>query len=382
MAYLLRPSAASSWVKCAGYPLMVLRHPEVPGDNEVREEGTACHWAAYEVGNGRPVPEGTIAPNGVEIDDHMLDAGQQYLDVLRSWGVPVYMESEVKAVSIHPDECGGTIDAWAWDAARNILYVADLKYGFRFVEVFSNWQLLAYVRGAYDYLRLHNMAPNQPFAVVMTIVQPRSYGADTVRTWRTTSDALQPYMTKLQQRASIAVALQKGWNHVGLDDYAQLTAGDHCGYCPALAYCKAHQQAIGADLDTSTDAISLELSPQAVANRLRQVETAMGRLKDAQNAYTAQLEHQIAVQNIQVPHYEVSSGPAKDVWKEGIEAQVITLGKLLGQDLTKPQKVLTVIQARAKIDPKLIAQYTESRSGKRKLRRLPDNHAAKLFDRN
>lgn len=138
--FLLRPSAAGKWVRCAGYATLAARFPERTGDNTVRDEGTAGHWAAYELGNGRQAP--SVAPNGVELTDEIMDGVNEYLAVLASWGAPVYMESSVQAISIHPTQCGGSVDAWAWDAAKRILYVGDLKLGYRQVSAFENWQLL------------------------------------------------------------------------------------------------------------------------------------------------------------------------------------------------------------------------------------------------
>lgn len=389
-AFLLRPSAAGMWMRCAGYATMHARYPERPGDNEVREEGTAGHWAAFEIGNGRAVPVGTIAPNGVELTDDILDGVHEYLDVLRSWGVPVYLEHSVVIPSIHATECGGQVDAWAWDAAKRILYVGDLKLGYKQVEAFDNYQLLCYVRGVIDYLQSIDGKFTEHFEVVMVIVQPRGYGYPTLKTWRTTTDKLIDRLRRLKDAADRAVFFStagvEGWNNQAtymVGNWGDpLTAGPHCDNCNAAGNCPALAQASMAVVDTSGKATPHDATPQQVGYRLRRLMRARDTIDAEIDALKARLEHEIRQNGTAIPYFGLDVGKGKDVWIEGKEKDAITTAKLCGADIQKPAKPLTVIQARAAlrfIAPGLIDQYTEHRPGAQKLRLLPENHAEKLF---
>lgn len=377
--FALRPSAAGLWVRCAGYATMAARYPELPGSNEVREEGTAAHWVAYEVGNNRDVPEGTISPNGVEVTAEMLEGVGEYLAVLRSWGVPVYMECPVSIPSIHP-ECGGTVDAWSWDAVKRILRVADLKFGFNPVDAFENWQLLAYVRGVLDYLQSLYGKFTEHFTVELTIVQPRGYGHDVVKTWRVNSEKLIPYMERLKVAAHHAVAVRDGVHDPMVGSAPAYTAGPHCFYCEASAHCATLQRASLQLIDVSTDHGSLELTATQAADELRRLDRAIKVMEARQAGLEGQVKHAIENENFIHRNFEMGNGSGRTVWREGMTLQAIAIAKLMGKDIAKPVAALTPKQAMLKIPGPVLEGFTEHRPGTRKLRRLADNHADKLFN--
>jgi hypothetical protein len=378
--FTLRPSAAGLWVRCAGYATLAARFPELPGDNEVREEGTAAHWAAYEIGNNRPVPEGTTAPNGVEITEEILDGVAEYLAVLRSWGSPVYMESQVAIPSIHK-ECGGTVDAWSWDAVKRILRVADLKFGYRPVDPFELWQLLAYVRGVLDYLQAVYGQFTEHFMVEMIIVQPRGYGHDVVKTWRVNSQKLIPYMHRLRVAAEHAIAYRDGkFDMVVGSENGAFTAGPHCENCSAKHNCATLQNASLQLIDVSGDHGALELTYDQAAAELRRLDRAIKVMEARQAGLEGKLEYGIRSENYVHRNFEVSGGNGKLVWLEGKAPQAIALAKVLGHNIEKPQQALTPTQARAKIPGNVLDAFMTRKPGTLKLRRLADNHADKLFN--
>lgn len=378
--FTLRPSAAGLWVRCAGYATLAARFPELPGDNEVREEGTAGHWAAYEIGNNRPVPEGTIAPNGVELTEEILDGVAEYLAVLRAWGSPVYMESQVAIPSIHK-ECGGIVDAWSWDAVARVLYVADLKLGYVPVDPFELWQLLAYFRGILDYLQAIHGRFTEHFTVVFVIVQPRGYGHDTVKTWRVNSEKLIPYMHRLRVAAEHAVAYRDGTYELKVgSEKGAFTAGPHCENCSAKADCATLQHASLQLIDVSTDHGALELTYDQAAAELRRLDRAIKVMEARQSGLEGKLTHGIQKDGFIHRNFEMSSGKGRLIWQEGKAVQAIALAKVLGHDIAKPLQALTPLQAKAKIPGTVLDAFTDRKSGKLKLTRLADNHADKLFN--
>lgn len=379
---VIRPSKASIWVLCPGSAHLQALHPEQPGDNEVREEGTAGHWAAYEIGNGRAVPVGTVAPvNGVELTEDILDAVQEYLAVLFGWGTPVYMETPLAVPSIH-EECDGTVDAWSWDEVNRVLRVADLKLGYRQVDPFENWQLLAYLRGVLDLLKL-----DAHFTFELIIVQPRAYGHQSVKVWRGYSSTLAPYFDKLRRKAHHAVAVARYGDDAGQylpADYGQpYTAGPHCDGCSAAGHCATLHNSAMAVVDLSGCKGDVLQSVNEVAQRLRRLDRAAETLAAEIAGLEARLEHEIVANHIAVPFFEVSPGAGKKVWRTGTEQQVIATGHLLGVELAKPQKPLTVVQANAalkNVAPGVLDAYVERQPGKTKLRRVAENSVRKLFE--
>lgn len=377
--FALRPSAAGLWVRCAGYVSMAARYPELPGDNEVREEGTAAHWVAYEIGNNRDVPEGTQAPNGVEVTAEMLEGVAEYLAVLRGWGVPVYMESPVAIPSIHA-ECGGAVDAWSWDPVTRILRVADLKFGYNPVDPFELWQLICYVRGVLDYLQSIHGKFTEHFKVELIIVQPRGYGHDVVKVWKTTSENLIPYMERLKTAAAHAIMVRDGKYDPRVGSAPAFTAGPHCYNCEASAHCATLQTASLQLIDVSTDHGSLELTAQQAADELRRLDRAIKVMEARQSGLEGQVKHAIESDGFVHRNFEMGNGSGRTVWKDGMVLPAIALARVMGKDISKPAAALTPKQAMLKIPGPVLEAFTEHRPGTRKLRRLADNHADKLFN--
>lgn len=365
--FSLRPSAAAVWSVCHGYVRMTAQYPEIPGvvDDTVREEGNAGHWVAHMMGKGYIVTEGTLAPNGLEVTDEMLEGAGVFLDELRTCGVPVYQEMTLPAPWIH-ELCGGTSDAWAWDAARRILRIWDYKFGYRYVDPFESPQLSIYASAVLEFLKLISDANCGSITVELIIVQPRGYGGDVIKRWRTTVDELRPTLNRLRV-AALAVT----------GENPTLVAGSYCEDCSARHACPALQRASLAALDISAKAIPNDLSPVAAGDALRRLLAAQSYIK----AMTSGLQQQLlyAIQQGHVdPHWSIGHGQSRTVWKEGKEAEVIALGKLMGADLAKPMKPVTPVQAKKLLDPAMVDRYSETRSGGRKLIPFNDRSLRKL----
>lgn len=117
----------------------------------------------------------------------------------------------------------GTVDYYAYNPKRRVLYVADLKYG-RGLEVYAedNEQLEAYAIGLLDDLDLWEAVDK----VVLQIYQPR-------RDW---FDQTETTPSKLREREQFFAAQYK----LSQTDKATLIPGmQQCRYCPVLAYCPA-----------------------------------------------------------------------------------------------------------------------------------------------
>jgi len=362
MAYAIRPSAAWIWGigGCRGYAAMCAKYPEVPGvvNDTIREEGIAGHWVGHMMGQGYIVPEGSMAPNKVEVDSDMLEGAEMFLQELRYTGLPVYQEVTLPAVYIHK-ECGGTSDAWAWDAIKRKLYVWDYKYGYRFVDAFENPQLSIYVRSILDYLvsvgLLAHDFDDRQIEVEMVVVQPRSFSADPVRRWNCTAADLRG-LWNLLKHAAIEV----------MSADPVLKAGDHCNDCPARHACPAAQRTTEVGIDLSAKMVPHDLTPTAMGDMLRRVQKAKEFLDSMEKGLEAQLLHAIANGHVD-PHWTHGHGRSSTVIKEGREALVASLCAMYKVDPYKPPKMKTALQIQALIDPTLLAPHIETRPGRRKL---------------
>lgn len=374
--YDIRPSSAYIWGVggCHGYAAMVAKYPEQPGvtDDTVREEGTAGHWLAHMLGKGYTVLEGAIAPNKVEIDGDMLEGAELYLTDLRAVGVPVYQEVTLPAPWIHK-LCGGTSDAWAWDASTGTLYVWDYKYGYRFVDAFENPQMAIYVSAILNYLQQQGLLildgnTEQDITVVMTVVQPRGFGAEPVRRWKTKASSLRGLWNMLH---AAAIGTQSA------DPI--LKAGSHCTDCAARHDCPAFTKAALSCIDYSAKMVPNNLTPAGMGQALRIVRQAKEYLASMESGLEAQLLHAIANGHVD-PHWERGHGRSTTVYKEGHEQQVLALASYMKIDgATKPVRAKTPKQLEALMGPAVLAPHIETRPGRRKLIPFTDRSIRKLL---
>lgn len=360
---------------CHGYAAMCAKYPEQPGvvNDTVREEGVAGHWLAHMLGKGHTVLEGAIAPNKVEIDSDMLEGAELYLNDLRTVGVPVYQEVTLPAPWIHK-LCGGTADAWAWDAATGTLYVWDYKYGYRYVDEFENPQMAIYVSAILNYLNAQGLIvlngdTEQCVKVVMTVVQPRGFGAEPIRRWTTKASSLRGLWNTLHHAA---VETQSA--------NPTLKAGSHCMDCNARHDCPAFTKAALSSIDFSAKMVPNNLTPAAMGNALRIVKMAKEYLASMESGLEAQLLYAIGNGHVD-PHWQHGNGRSSTVYKEGHEEQVIALAKYLKIDgVTKAVRAKTPKQVETLIDPVLLAPHIETRPGRKKLIPFSDRSIRKLLN--
>lgn len=380
IAAFLRPSAAHTWVVCHGYAQMRSHYPEAPdeADNDVREDGTACHWLASEVWNGRHPKIGSLSPNQRVIDEDMYDAVDMYLDVLRSWievdRHDVHCENTIPTSILFPDIPGapdGTPDAWKIDVPKRTIRVGDLKYGFRFVEAWENWQLVVY--GAT--LCMMQIPPGQDeyWHVELTIVQPRSYHRDgPVRTWRVRASDLRAYVNILQSAAAQSIKPN-----------APCTPNPGCVDCPARHACMALQNSAASAIEQSYAGIPLELTPAAIGDELRRLKDAFKRMEARITGLEMQAENVLRGGKV-VPGWALRPSYARETWREGTEQQVIALGMYYGGvNLARPARPITPNQARkAGLPADVVDVFAHKPSTGVKLVKQDPYEAAKAFSKN
>lgn len=343
--------------------------PSAPdeADTEVCEDGTACHWLASEVWEGRTHPEDSLSPNNRLLTAEMFDGVDLYHDVLRAveWsGGETYCEKPQDCSIIYPGMVG-TPDAFTVmrDAdGRWRARIVDLKFGFRFVEVWNNLQLIIY---GVSVCKAYNLPMNTLLELV--IVQPRSYHrAGPVRRWTVTLAELQPAVVMLQQAAQRAMSPNP-----------QCKINPGCRDCPGRHACVTLQQGALSELDTADSALPLELTAEALADEMRRMEYAQEKIKARLSGLQTQAESLIKVGRT-VPGYEMAATFARERWRDGAEVAVAGIATLYNANVTQA-KLISPAQARKLIPASIVAQFAHKPSTGVRLQQIDPNEARKKF---
>lgn len=329
-----------------------------PGDNEVREDGTAAHWLAHELWLGKSHMVGELSPNKRELTEEMFAGVEEYHDYLRSLPEPPALEQTLPVGSIFKGVQDGTPDAWCISGVT--LYLPDFKYGFRPVEVWRNPQLIVY---AWTLLTLHPHVTD----VELAIVQPRcSHVHGTVRVWATTRDELRPLAEALQAAA-----------HAAMADDPMCSVSDACRDCDASSACRTKQAAALNACEVSYDAQPHVLTPAELGYELTILQAAAKHIEHRITGLTTQAEAILTARQ-RVPGYEL--GRAGTRWRWRNPQAIVTLGKFLGVDVHAPPKLKTVPQLRDSF-PGLDVQsmFAEQPVGENRLKQSDPNEALRAF---
>lgn len=354
---LPRPSSAHIWVKCHGQPRLAGEAPEWAEDDEdieVREEGTACHWAAHQhVITGKRVPLDTLAPNGVPITEEMHEAHDVYFAAIRGWGVEqAHFELPVTCARVH-ESLVGTLDVGAYDPTKRTIFIGDLKYGFRFVDVIDNWQLLCYAVGMQHRLGIES---DLDLWFEFLIVQPRSFHRDgPVRRWRVHASHV---------RAQINI-LGNAY-HAAIHDSATCVTNEYCGRCDGRHRCPAALEGAATAAEMSQDATPHDLPFAAAEAELRRLQRARDMLEARITGLDGQVQHGMRTGQAS-RYYAMEPGNSRRVWKDDTSrATIINAAKLLGVEATK-ETMLTPAQLEKKLPASLVAHHCIKPPGSMKL---------------
>lgn len=336
-------------------------------DNEVCEDGTACHWLADQVWNGRFPAEGSLSPNGRVLTEEMFDAVDMYHDVLRDplWlGGETYCERAVKCDVIYPG-MKGTPDAQTYIPGR--LRIVDLKFGYRFVEVWDNDQLVIY---AVSICAEYKLPPST--VIEFVIVQPRCNHRDgPVRTWRTTLGALAGHVAMLRDAA--AKAMQP-------DPLCVPNPG--CVDCPGRHVCVAYQQASYTAIEQAYSSVPFHLAPDGLAKELTVLKAAAKRIEGRITGLEAEANDLIR-KGINLPGWQLAGTFARESWRDGMEPAVLALESYYPNakgHLAKPLKAITPTQARKFLPAAIVAQFSHKPSTGVRLTKADPLAARKAFE--
>jgi hypothetical protein len=329
----LRPSGAAAWVNCSGYVAMCEAYPEIPdeADNEVREDGTAAHWLAERSWRGVVIDVGMLSPNNRVCDEEMHDGVTLYVNELyKVTDAEWYIEQPVKCDTIYPG-MQGTPDAWCY--RPGFLRVWDFKYGFKFVEVWENWQLICYAASLCVTLKL---PPDT--LIELRIIQPRSFHREgPVRTWTTTYASLAPFIERLRAAAIDAMS-----------PIRKYTPGPYCTDCPGRHACPALQATTYMAMELSYGGMPLELDERAIAAELSRLYDAQKRMEARISGLQGQAEHMLRGGKV-IPGWSLEPAFGRERYNEASDRAILGLGKLYGVNLAAPAKPISPAQARKQL---------------------------------
>lgn len=364
---VLAPSSADRRVHCAGSRGLEAQYPETEPSIESLE-GTAAHWAATELFKGRIIDTGQIADNGIMLTDEMIEAAEMYVTDIETTlhdftGFKPHIEERVDISIIH-DQCWGTPDAWVFKPYHLIVW--DFKFGHRYVDVFENWQLIEYSAGILEKVGITGLS-DQKTTVEFRIVQPRCYvGGSPIRTWKVLASDLRGHYNTL--RLAEERALQPD---------APTTVGDHCRDCRARHVCQSAQRAAFNAMDMAGSNVPFNLAPEALGAELRYIDRAAKALEFRRTGLAEQALSLIK-SGKPVSFYKAEQSLGRETWSVP-DNEIITMGELMGIELSKPKLVTPKQAIKAGLDESMVKAYSIVPRGEVKL--VPDDgtQARKVF---
>jgi hypothetical protein len=345
------PSSMYLTVACPGWlQQAALLPPEQP--TEATLEGDAAHWVAAMYAADNAVAPNVKAPNGVEVDEQMIEAAAVWVEALE--GFPAKLETPVHIRRVHPTLNWGTPDARQWNPERKLLRLADYKYGYEFVDEFENWQMLDYAVGACDEL---NVFDDPDVTIEMTVVQPRYYGAEPIRTWTIKTAGLKHYAERMREAVRQA------------ESSAPVRSGPHCTHCPARVTCHVGRRAGNHAIDFEGRPAPLAADPDTVGHELALVQEFIKRLEARESGLAAMAESMIK-SGQRVPNFSLEQKQGRLTWTVDV-ATVEMSANMVGKSCLKPPALVTPTQAKngRLLDTRVIAAYSDRPMGAFKLTR-------------
>jgi Protein of unknown function (DUF2800) len=365
---VIAPSKLHRIVPCPGSVTLERPFDSKP-QSEAAAEGDAGHFVAwcavlYAMKRIDALPVvGDKCPNGLAVDQDMLDGAEMYVDALE--GFDGTAETRVEIPRVH-EKCFGTPDFWQWNPATKTLRVTDYKYGRRYVEVFENYQLAAYACGLIDQLNLND----QDLIVEFLLVQPRCYHPDgPVREWRTSGTRLRPLVNICASAADEA-----------LGPNPKTKTGGHCVDCTAAAVCKTLHIAGQSVLEFSGEVEAMACNADEVGVRLAQIVQARDLLKALADGLEEQALGMIRLGK-SVTNWGIDFTKPRQNWNVPV-ATVKALGEMYGVALTEETFAMTPKQAiKRKIPEAIINKVSVTPTGTPKLTLDSTVRTRKIFNK-
>ncbi len=291
---LLSASSSSRWLACP--PSAVAAEMYENADTEFTREGTLAHEVAEHIARGKPVdPYGEITPEMVRCAEAYRDYIQE---LVTDDSAVVLLETRVDFSPWAPDGFG-TCDGQVLQGRR--LDVIDYKFGQGVpVSAVNNSQMRLYALGAlHDFGDVYDIEE-----VVMHIFQPR---LNNVSSERLSVEELLSWGEEIKPRAKLAA---KG--------RGDMSAGDHCRFCPHAGKCPALAAACTKVINSHGGPIAVPiLQPWMIADILKAEPMLSAWLRAVKDRALAAL-----MNGEEIPGYKVVEGRGSRSWTD--EAEVVS----------------------------------------------------------
>lgn len=363
---ILPPSSAARRMACPGSRALEAQIPQQ--ENKYTEEGTLAHLLAasaikeFELSIRDYLIQGRVTHGGFNDEpftEEMIEGAELYRETIG--GVcngdfkNVHVEEKVDISVVHP-ECWGTPDAWYYeeDPAVNTLYVFDYKFGYSYVGVDENWQLISYAAGILDLLKSQDKTPA---FIDLIIVQPRGYfRVGPVRHVSIPSDNFMRLLRKLQISETLSMC-----------DDAPFKVGGHCFNCSAKHQCTALQIVTSEIADLNETSKSIIANDSDLGKELKVLYQARDILDARINGLEAEALSRLQ-QGARVPYFHIGETQKRDRWIKPAK-EIIEMGKqIYGINLAKPEELITPLQAiKAGMPKDIVSTLSERPRGEPKL---------------
>ena len=325
-------------------------------ETQASREGTAAHWVCSECLNNWKATEygdllcsdwlGKVAPNGIVIDDKIVEGAQVYVDdvlkVAQKYGALQRMQVEhrVHMPRIHPTQNWGTLDCCMALLEHGVVYLWDYKHGHRPVDAKGNLQMIDYLEGVMTELQIDGHAEQQ-LEFVIRVVQPYAYHANgPVSEWRGNLSELRAYINQLTHMANEALTDPR------------LTGGKHCRDCTAVGTCATARRYMYAFADYLNEPYVIDsMSGADLATERNILEGALAVGKARLGAVEDELSHRIKKGDGSTGLAVESTQSNRWYWGIPVE-QAIALCAQFDVDASKPD-ALTPKQALSKVSAEM-----------------------------
>ena len=255
----------------------------------------------------------------------MIDWLSPTIDHLRFRNLETYVETTIDystGINQHV-HIRGRCDFAQYDAINRILYIDDLKYGFKIVSPEMNWTLISYAIGTIQKLQII------PEKIIFTILQPRpSHPLGKIRSWEV-SGATVPFWDKDICNRLEAIP-------------EEFVTGPNCYRCPGVTNCPSSREATLASIDVAFSGEFDNLTGEEIAIELDLITKAQETIKIRKHALE-DLARTNLRNNQYIPNYNLEPAESNLQWCEGIKAHHVFA--LTGVDVSL-QTMITPTQAK------------------------------------
>lgn len=338
--YRISPSSSSRIEKCPGS----LRLSEgVPNKTSVyADEGTRAHSVCEIALRSGEAP--------VHDDIEMVRAATVYVQFCRSilynhlildYGI------EYKKEHGSIPGFGGTVDFFAVYETdeKVVLHICDFKYGAGvFVSEVKNRQLMSYAS-----IWISNHLEIKIDEVIMSIVQPRAKdGGNSIRSWSCGIGEIAEWESILQS------AIKR----------SDLSAGDHCRWCPAKLLCPAIRDIAFQAAQTEFEVVKSTDNDRAIEDQIAwliELDRMSGAIKSVLEEVRPTLLYLMEKGTV-IPEFKVIQGYSNREWRV-TENEVEDLFWLHGvePDKCKKTELISPAQAEKILGLGVIDSYVERR---------------------